>query len=143
LDALRQRCPHEESADDFYRRISDGGIQLTGHFRWVEQLWAGDQEALGQMRRASNEEEENALPPGLIDSCFQLVAATIAGVGSESTAYVPFAIERVRFHGFPVGTGGSPVLLPGQASRLSLRWEPLWCHVVLRPGTSREIFTAD
>jgi acyl transferase domain-containing protein/pimeloyl-ACP methyl ester carboxylesterase/aryl carrier-like protein len=124
LDTLQQRCPREESADEFYRRISDGGIQLTGHFRWVEQLWAGEQEALGRLRLSrSDEEQTDGLPAGLIDSCFQLVAATIAGVGSESTAYVPFAVERVRFHGRGSGT--------------------LWCHVTLRPGTSREIFTAD
>src|SRR5205085_3250630 len=84
LDTLRRRCPREEAADEFYRRISDGGIQLTGHFRWVEQLWAGEQEALGRMRQAQDDEEADGLPAGLIDSCFQLVAATIAGVGSES-----------------------------------------------------------
>ncbi len=41
--------------------------------------------------------------PGLIDSCFQLLAAALSDGASLSTVYVPISIERFTLHHRPEG----------------------------------------
>jgi acyl transferase domain-containing protein/acyl carrier protein len=126
LATLQDRCPREDAVEPFYRMIWDGGIQLDACFRWIERLWTGTGEALCRMRRPrSGEDEGYALPPGLVDSCFQLVAATIPGARDVAAAYVPFGIDRLHYLRKPRGV--------------------LWAHAALRPGQSEgsEVFTAD
>ncbi len=126
LAALQETSRTEEPVDVFYQIIWDGGIQLDRCFRWVERLWTGNSAALCRMRSAeSGEDEAYALPPGLVDSCFQAVAATIPGVRDVVSAYVPFGIDRLHLAGRPRGR--------------------LWCHAALRPNQSAgsEVFSAD
>jgi acyl transferase domain-containing protein/acyl carrier protein len=126
LEPMRQRCPGERDVVGFYQMIWDGGIQLDSRFRWVEHLQVGESEAVCRMRGPrSGDDEAYALPPGLIDSCFQLVAATIPGAGADATAYVPFGIDGVVFTGRARGT--------------------LWAYAVLRPSgaSGQELHTAN
>ena len=126
LAAYQSSCTTEVPIDPFYQMIWDGGIQLDPCFRWIARLWTGGAAALCSMRLPrSGEDEEYALSPGLVDSCFQLVAATIPGAADTASAYVPFGIDRLFVAGRPHGR--------------------LWAHAALRPGqgVGSEVFTAD
>ncbi len=120
---LVARCPHARERDDFYRTMAGVGIELGGPFRWLDEIRVGRNEAVARLRTAGDREAALAsLPPGLIDSCFQLVAAALRR--GPSRAYVPLGLDRLRFFG---RRGGA-----------------LWCHAALRPGAGRnDMLTAD
>ncbi len=109
----------------FYRMMGQIGIELGQSFRWLEEVHAGQGQAVARMRQALPGEAQLApLPPGLIDSCFQLVAAALASDTSLSQTLIPLAIDRVTFLG--AGSG------------------PYWCRAVVRSDEgSRELTVAD
>ncbi len=108
----QQHCPQRWERDDFYRTLASVGIELGSAFRWLDEIWTGDGEALARMRRL--DPATGSLPAGLIDACFQLVAAIL--LRDEAQAFVPVGIESLTYH----GTGGGA----------------LWCHAGLRPGVA-------
>ncbi len=103
----------------FYHLLWDAGIHLGNSFCWVEQVWYRAAEALGRMRlpAAPDESRGFVLPPGLIDSCFQVLAAALAGEGIGSAVYLPVGIKAFRL------------------------WAPiperLWCSARLSPQLSQ------
>ncbi len=121
LDAIRARC-HEKSSysETFYQRLQDAGLQLGPSFRWIEQTWQGDGEALCRMGQpeAIRDADAYALHPGLVDSCFQLLGAALVpndGMDeSELPLYIPIGIDSFRFYSRPDQT--------------------LWCHIQLQSG---------
>ncbi|HXA52378.1 MAG TPA: polyketide synthase dehydratase domain-containing protein, partial [Candidatus Acidoferrum sp.] len=85
----------------FYRLLWESGIHLGATFRWVEQVWRREGEALGRMRlpSAPDESRDYVLYPGLIDSCFQVLAAALPNDGAGSTVYLPLGIGAFRIFG--------------------------------------------
>ena len=74
LEEIRARCPDGPSdAAELYSRAWEAGLRLGPGFRWMEQVWRSDGEALCRMRPPRDAAEE-AYPlfPGLIDACLQL-----------------------------------------------------------------------
>ncbi len=116
LDVVRDRCPRQVAPAEFYRSLTRIGLDLGPHFRWLEEVRGGEGEALGRLRSPGEDDTAVALlPPGLLDGCFQLVAAALPPDGMRG-AYVPLGVDRLRFDALSPDAGA------------------LWCHAVLRPG---------
>jgi acyl transferase domain-containing protein/acyl carrier protein len=105
------RCQRTVPAGDFYQSLADTGIDLGPDFRWLEDVRGGESEALGRLRSPLGGEP---LPPGLLDSCFQLVAACLPPEQISGQTYVPLGIDRLRHAGSATGS--------------------LWAHARLRQG---------
>ncbi len=121
---LLARCPRLQTPSAFYQTLAATGLSLGPRFQFLERIHGGSGEALGLLRRPEDAECLGTLPPGLLDSCFQLVAAALSPEQTAGQAYVPLAVDHLRYDG--LGSG------------------PLWCHVVLRPGEATgETITAD
>jgi acyl carrier protein len=116
LDAIRSRCSQEVSGEDFYRQLWDVGYQLGPSFRWAEQIWRCDGEALCRLRAPRpNENQPFLLHPGLLDTCFQLSAASLPleslqRMAGNGTVAVPVAVDHLRLY-----------------RRAA---EAAWCHVI-------------
>jgi phthiocerol/phenolphthiocerol synthesis type-I polyketide synthase C len=120
LDEVTRRCSEEQPGPAFYEEMWRAGYHLGPTFQWLEQLRFREREALATLRapRTADEEHGHPLYPGLIDSCFQLVAATSRTLGAAHLAgsdhlYVPAGVTRFQFHHRPAG--------------------PLLCHVTVDP----------
>jgi acyl transferase domain-containing protein len=82
----------------FYSLLWDSGIQLGSAFRWVEEIWKREGESLGRMRFPAGpaESRDYVLHPGLIDSCFQVLAAALPEERFGSTVYLPLGVGAFR-----------------------------------------------
>jgi natural product biosynthesis luciferase-like monooxygenase protein len=83
LTEVRSRCSQELTGDDFYRRLADAGVSLTGSFRCVERVWRGDGEALAEIRKPTESHHEQRsdngylLHPAFLDCMFQVLALAV------------------------------------------------------------------
>jgi acyl transferase domain-containing protein len=130
LDAVRARCTQTLSSTEFYERLWDAGYHLGPAFRWIDAIWHGDGEAVCRMRRpqAHDDAGRYRIPPGLIDSCFQLVGLTlgegeIAGLVNEQMITVPIGVGVLEFHGNIDGE--------------------VWCHVSASDSASSDKVVAN
>ncbi|MCC6809185.1 MAG: acyltransferase domain-containing protein [Deltaproteobacteria bacterium] len=126
----------ELSGADFYRDLDRLGHNMGPSFRWVASVREASHEAWAELRgdpRVSDSVSSPIVPPGLLDSCLQIVVhlAPAEAKADERAVFVPFAIDRLRW--FPRPAGGV-----GQSASPALR-----CHVRLRPITDRKERTAD
>ncbi|MFA6110155.1 MAG: SDR family NAD(P)-dependent oxidoreductase, partial [Candidatus Latescibacterota bacterium] len=128
LAAVRGRCLEEREGEGFYARFRQAGYTLGPAFRWIDRIWRASGEALGRLwAPAVPDVGAYPLHPGLVDSCFQLLAHCLDG-GDEPPAdgrlFVPVAVER--------------------CVHLAVPWDAeVWCHARLRPETGKETLTAD
>jgi acyl transferase domain-containing protein/acyl carrier protein len=114
LEALRARCAQEavpsEALAGVWGAPGQGEVpsmSLGPSFRWISSLWRGPSEALARLERPASLAAEGGVHPTLLDSCFQLMGASLSGA-EMGNAYMPISIERVRVLGPVEGT--------------------LWCH---------------
>lgn len=93
------QCHEQLSGESLYNMLNDSGLELGQHFKWLEYIWKNDVEALAQMRLPGpGEEFQNDLfPPGLIDSCAQLLLACFSP-DKEST-YMVLGFDSFTFYG--------------------------------------------
>jgi acyl transferase domain-containing protein/NADPH:quinone reductase-like Zn-dependent oxidoreductase/thioesterase domain-containing protein/acyl carrier protein len=128
LDEVRARCPRKTASADFYDVLWERQYQLAHQFRWVGPILSGEQESICQMRMptAAAEHEQMAMPPGLIDSCFQLLSAT-AFEDYKGTTFIPLGVEELFFYG----------------NSATFTTESLWCHTKERRTESRDSLGAD
>ena len=131
ISTIQQRCPTVVSGVDFYRDEWVQGDDAGPSFRWFDQLWRGDEEALAsiQVPELDDTPEEYALHPGLIEACFQVMRGGYTFESQSMLAeggdiYVPFRIERCCYFG-----------------RDNL--EKLWCYGKIQPGATQERVVAD
>ncbi|WP_194868995.1 type I polyketide synthase [Myxococcus sp. AB025B] len=120
LEQLRARCPTPLEVARVYETMDAEGISLGRRFRWVEQLWQGEREALGRMRAPEPEDRQPATPlhPGLLDSLFHVLRGVPGVVRDDGVPLIPVGIEGVVFLSPPRGT--------------------LWAHAMPRPGSGQE-----
>ncbi|MFY1828321.1 SDR family NAD(P)-dependent oxidoreductase [Myxococcus fulvus] len=127
LEQLRARCPRPLEVPRVYETMDAEGISLGRRFRWVEQLWQGEREALGRMRAPEPADRHPVTPlhPGLIDSLFHVLRGVPGVVRDDGVPLIPVGIEGVIFQSPPRGT--------------------LWAHAVPRPegGHDGETLSAD
>ena len=130
LAAIQDRCQQLLPAMEFYQQLWEAGYHLGGSFRWIEQVWKGDGEVLCRMRPPQPQDgsERYLIPPGLIDSCFQLVGASL-----EASEIARLVNEQI----FTVPVGVGMLQLNGPVSG------DLWCHVVVQESPSADEVLAD
>ena len=91
LAALRRRCVRAIDSAAHYRRLAERGAIFGQAFRNVQQLWAGDNEALGEITVALPPLAGIRPHPAILDACLQVAAATLADSGDT---FVPVALAR-------------------------------------------------
>jgi len=113
LAEIQGRCPERRDGAAVYATMHALGYALGPAFQGLGDIWRRDGEALCRLRPvAAWDDDHGALHPGLIDSCFQLLAACLPAE-LRAQMYLPFAVDRLRFT--PAARG------------------PLWCHATTRP----------
>ena len=111
----------QSAGTNFYQEIWQPAIGLGPQFRWVTQVWRGDDRILACLDMPEQAGAHGyRLHPGLIDSMLQVLTAGVAAQSGE--ALVPFSFEQFCW------------LAPMRAGRT-------WSHIRLRPGqdTSSEV----
>ncbi|NVJ10656.1 SDR family NAD(P)-dependent oxidoreductase, partial [Myxococcus sp. AM001] len=124
------RCTEARSGDDFYTFFRAMGYTLGPSFRWIGPFQRSQDEAFGQMRQPElpDSPDNYALYPGLIDSCFQMLANWMV---SDATSLadalaIPFSVSQLNFFRRPEG--------------------PLWCYAKSTAGeraVSEEVLSGD
>ena len=96
-------CNRETKGTDFYDMFWKAGYTLGESFQWIEHLWARDWEGVCRMRAPTVSEKlsDYVLYPGLIDSCFQALAAfgpdnKLGNENIGTTMLIPFHAARVQ-----------------------------------------------
>jgi acyl transferase domain-containing protein len=112
VNDARSLCLQEVAAASFYAQLESRGYRMGPAFRWLEQIWSGDDIAVARVREI--DAAAGAIPPGLIDAGLQLLSATRPQEGLPT--YVPYAIDSFRVHGPMSGS--------------------LWCVARLRPDAT-------
>jgi len=126
LAELRARLTANEPIADFYSLMNAGELKLGPAFQWIDRIWGEPGEVLACMRLPQgNESDDMILSPGLIDACFQMLAASASRDQLEPAPYVPIGVDRFIVVDRPSGR--------------------LWAHGSLRPNddSRRESLTAD
>jgi malonyl CoA-acyl carrier protein transacylase len=127
LTVLKTQGIKEISVEAFYQKWRERGIDYGSSFQAIEELWAGDGEALGQIQLPEAlvlEATDYNLHPVLLDACFQVAMAAFPDSVKEQI-YMPIGIERLRVYRRPEFS--------------------VWSHAKIRPilGASQEALTAD
>jgi len=135
LQSLRERCDHELPAAEFYANFKRARYDLGPSFQWLGTIWQGRGEALARVERPALPDRLDAyqLYPGLVDSCFQLLAGCWRGETTDAgrdDIYVPFTIAS--FHSYPGGGDGGNGGV-GDADADGNGDGGLWCHTRIRP----------
>ena len=77
---------------EFYRGMTDSGIEYGPAFQVLSSLWAGLDAAVGELELPGDPDDGASIArPIALDGCFQVLAA-IGALGSAT--YLPFALER-------------------------------------------------
>lgn len=124
--AIEARCTEREDGASVYAWSWQLGFHLGEAFRWIEEISSRPGEALCRMRMpTARDDDSHLVHPGLIDSCFQLLAAAVKEGDRLSTVYVPISVGRLTLHLQPEAT--------------------VWVHATLREGGSSdgELITGD
>jgi acyl transferase domain-containing protein/acyl carrier protein len=98
------RCRGEIPAGEIYQRFADIGYNYGPYFQGIQRIWRGEGEALGRIAPpARPDDEKYQIPPGLLDSCLQVVLAAALPRDSESSIalYLPARMAQVRLHRKP------------------------------------------
>jgi myxalamid-type polyketide synthase MxaC len=98
-ESIAARCEQALAGADFYALAGERGMNFGPHFRWIEQIRRGTDEALGYLRPARPIDALDGCPihPGLVDACFQLLAAA-APAGPDQSVALPVGFGRLRLH---------------------------------------------
>ena len=106
LDVERERSQFTGRAFGSEQRMKvlhASGMEPGPTFQWIEEHWVEGNEVLGRMRepQPADGAEDYQLHPGLIDCGFQLLAAALPDVETNTKTYVPASIGAVRVLGQP------------------------------------------
>ena len=112
------RSTERRSGEDFYRTLKGLGYALGPSFAWIGSLARHGNEILGEMGLPTLPDSgaDYALYPGLLDSCWQVLAGWMFG-GEQplmDALFIPFSVSRFTFHRPPRGT--------------------VWCHARVESG---------
>ncbi|SEM07181.1 Acyl transferase domain-containing protein [Stigmatella aurantiaca] len=103
LEAVRARCTEEAQTEPWYEELRSRGIALGPSLQSVRQLWRAPGEALGRIELAVPSDRGSLLHPLELDGCLQTLVAAAPSLPAGQ-AFIPFALERLRFF----GRGGGP-----------------------------------
>ena len=117
INRVIERCSEELNGRLWYQLMGRQGIQLGDQFQWIERVWRRDGEALGVLRspQLGDAAAHYVIHPGLLDSCFQMMGATLSTKELEASAYIPISIERLHLRRRPDSMLYAHVKLRGRA----------------------------
>jgi acyl transferase domain-containing protein len=116
-EELRARCQTWRSGGELYQLMHECGYTLGPAYQWIGSVARQGGELLGELRLpASAALEDYPLHPGLIDSCFQVLAswALEAAAKKRDALFIPFSMSRFIVHRRPRGR--------------------VWCHASIEGG---------
>ena len=99
IEQLRRTCAERDSRD-FYATLRALGVEFGPCFQGIERLWRRDGEAAGRMRAPAARSNGIAgfhLHPAILDSCLQLLGASLDEDGDDTgrdTTYLMVGIDR-------------------------------------------------
>ncbi|WP_263360189.1 polyketide synthase family protein, partial [Acidicapsa ligni] len=98
---LRRLHPHPNIAE-LYSSLASREIHLEGVFRGLQQLWIGDNEALGEIVTTANE-DGYVIAPWRLDACLQVAGAVVANAveAEDGATYLPSSIEEFTLYTQP------------------------------------------
>jgi acyl transferase domain-containing protein len=103
---IKKRMTIDVSPADFYSRMEERGLAYGPAFRGIQELWAGDREALGLVYVPGLETDTWQAHPALLDAAFQVSAVAAdsdPGLASDRALFLPVGIKKVRFYSKPGG----------------------------------------
>jgi acyl transferase domain-containing protein/acyl-CoA synthetase (AMP-forming)/AMP-acid ligase II/acyl carrier protein len=104
LAQLKNRCITPIDPERFYSVSAAQQIVFGSSFRWLQGLWQGGDEILGQLRVPDvlGNVSGYAFHPALLDACFQVAACTLLDQDEPET-WLPFLIRDIRVHSITMG----------------------------------------
>ncbi|NEQ64996.1 MAG: acyltransferase domain-containing protein, partial [Symploca sp. SIO2D2] len=103
LEAWKIACPQQIPLKDHYQKFRDRGIDYGSSFQGIQQLWRGENQAIGKIKLPEElvaEFTDYQLHPALLDAGMQVIAAAIEEEDNHNT-YVPVFIERFKVYRRP------------------------------------------
>jgi acyl transferase domain-containing protein len=99
LDAVRARCANAVAPATFYAAMEQHGVTLGPACRWLEAVWRGEGEALGEIRlpRDGEHDPRVVLDLGAMDAAFQVLGALLPPDAPRD--FVFSSLERIDHFG--------------------------------------------
>ncbi|MBS2962971.1 type I polyketide synthase [Actinocrinis puniceicyclus] len=97
LAKARERCARPADSAEHYAALSRAGLEYGPAFQGVRALWRGAHEAVGQLHDLPDltaDTDAYLVHPVLLDSCLQVLAATIDPAQHEAAGYLPVDVGR-------------------------------------------------
>lgn len=106
LNELREQFRETEpqSVEQFYENLHNAGLVYGEKFRCIQQLQNHGHEWLAQLQLPDelvHEAQRNNIHPAILDSCLHVLFADVHLAGNPDRTYLPYRIDRVRFHRRP------------------------------------------
>jgi acyl transferase domain-containing protein/acyl carrier protein len=107
LAEFQLRCSEKVSGHDYYRQLSDNGIQYGPFFQSISQLWLDSKSVLGELRIPATPDaglDAYQLHPAVLDGCLQVLGAGVASevkINGRQGIYIPTRIDHIRVHRRP------------------------------------------
>jgi myxalamid-type polyketide synthase MxaB len=101
-EQIKNRSNHLLSKTLYYEWLAERGLEYGPCFQGVEEVWTGDKEALATIvlpRPVADNAGNYHIHPALLDSCFQVLAATLPT--AQSQTYVPVGLGSLRIYKRP------------------------------------------
>jgi acyl transferase domain-containing protein/acyl carrier protein/SAM-dependent methyltransferase len=109
IETVKARCPYHFDKETLYGGFEKIELSYGAYFQGLRQVWAGENEALGQLCVPPGYEAEFSrytLHPGLVDSALQTIAGLVMKPGNpDFSPGMPFSVEEVEILS-PLRTGG-------------------------------------
>jgi acyl transferase domain-containing protein/acyl carrier protein len=102
IQTIKSRCRDDISQAQHYESLAKRGLQYGPCFRGVEKLGRGNGEAIAEIALPQTLAQEAGIycfHPALLDSCFQVLAATLSDLHTHT--YLPVGLKGLRIHNPP------------------------------------------
>ncbi len=99
LDAAQARCSQSYDAAAFYELAQENGFDFGATFRGLEQLWLGNNEAVGQVNFQFSDAGSYRFHPGQLDACFHPILILLGDETNQT--YLPLSYEAFRVYRTP------------------------------------------
>jgi acyl transferase domain-containing protein/acyl carrier protein/SAM-dependent methyltransferase/NADP-dependent 3-hydroxy acid dehydrogenase YdfG len=100
IETIKARCPYHFDKETLYHGFEKMELSYGGYFQGLRQVWAGADEALGQLclpPKYKDEFSQYTLHPGLVDSALQTIAGLVMNPGNpDLSSGMPFSVETVE-----------------------------------------------
>ncbi|MEX2567685.1 MAG: SDR family NAD(P)-dependent oxidoreductase [Cyclobacteriaceae bacterium] len=101
LQKIKERCHHTISPQNLYHQFAQQGLQYGDTFRVIRSCYYNEHEALCEIALSESLPPSGSMKwePSVLDGVFQtVVALQLMGEKQDSTQYVPFALDEIRFY---------------------------------------------